>query len=276
MDGDGSHRLDDHQHSPHVPRRGGARGDLQRDHDRRVLARGRHRAAIGGPGVAVTAASGVGYLLLNGLLLFDYGNTIVGLAAPLLALCLVWAGCSFTRILIETSERANLTQRFSQYVDPTLRQLRHRAAAPGPPRGRDEGADGRLHRPRRLYRVDGTIGRAIGHAPERVHGPDGPDHPPPRRLREQVPRRRDHVLLRRAVHNPNHAADAVAAALDMQEAMGPLGEELQRQDLPVVSMRIGISTRRMVVGEAGPDDASDTRSWGYGKAWRPPRGRPTR
>jgi class 3 adenylate cyclase/CHASE2 domain-containing sensor protein len=209
------------------------------------------------PAFAITAILGIFYVLLNGLFLFDYGNTIVGLAAPLVALCLVWTGCSFTRILIETSERANLTQRFNQYVDPTL--VKYVIERPDQVRLEGETREltvvftdlvGFTAMTERLGERSVTLLNEY--------------------MARMVPIIRRHggyvnkflgdgimFFFGAPIHNPDHAADAVAAALDMQAAMGPLSEELQRQDLPALSMRIGISTGRMVVGDAGPDDASD-------------------
>jgi adenylate cyclase len=57
--------------------------------------------------------------------------------------------------------------------------------------------------------------------------------------------------------NPNHATDAVQTALELQFAMIDFNRRLHEQDLPQVSVRIGISTGNMVVGDAGSEDASD-------------------
>jgi adenylate cyclase len=59
------------------------------------------------------------------------------------------------------------------------------------------------------------------------------------------------------VDNPDHAADAVAAVLDMQRAMVGFNENLKKQNLPTLSVRAGVSTGSMVVGDAGPSFASD-------------------
>jgi adenylate cyclase len=57
--------------------------------------------------------------------------------------------------------------------------------------------------------------------------------------------------------NPNHAADALATLLEMDRALGPLNAELEAQDLPTLTMRAGVSTGTMFVGDAGPSFASD-------------------
>jgi hypothetical protein len=217
------------------------------------------------PAFVVTAASGVGYVLLNGLLLFDYGNTMVGLAAPLLALCLVWAGCSFTRILIETSERAKLTQRFSQYVDPTLVNY----VIERPDQVRLEGETRELTVVFTDLVAFTALTERLGERSvtllNEYMGRIGPDHPPTRRLREQVPRRRDHVLLRRAGAPPE--------PLEAAKAMETIGPESMHHALPRagrIPTRVGteragrpIDRRyREVVGDRGsrPEAASGPKS----------------
>jgi adenylate cyclase len=54
-----------------------------------------------------------------------------------------------------------------------------------------------------------------------------------------------------------HAADAVRTVLDMQSAMTKFNETLIEQDLPPLTVRAGVSTGKMVVGDAGASDASD-------------------
>src|SRR5947209_17163290 len=43
----------------------------------------------------------------------------------------------------------------------------------------------------------------------------------------------------------------------MQKAMVPFNQKLLEQGLPTLGVRVGISTGRMVVGDAGSPDASD-------------------
>ncbi len=52
----------------------------------------------------------IGYLLLNGLLLFDYSNVIVGAAGPLVAIGTVWAGCTLLRVIVEGLERVKVAR----------------------------------------------------------------------------------------------------------------------------------------------------------------------
>ena len=63
--------------------------------------------------------------------------------------------------------------------------------------------------------------------------------------------------------NPDHAIHAVATVLKMQEMMLKFNEGLAKQreylgeELLPLAMRTGVSTGRMIVGDAGPSDASD-------------------
>lgn len=51
--------------------------------------------------------------------------------------------------------------------------------------------------------------------------------------------------------DPKHAEHAVRAAIDMQAAMQGLTEQLVRRGLPPISMRIGLHTGKVVVGNVG-------------------------
>lgn len=63
--------------------------------------------------------------------------------------------------------------------------------------------------------------------------------------------------------NPDHAIHAVATVLKMQEMMLTLSDSLAKQksylgvELLPLGMRTGVSSGRMIVGDAGPEDASD-------------------
>lgn len=47
----------------------------------------------------------LGYMLVNGYILFDWHKWIVGLAGPSVALGVVWAGCALDRLIVESLER---------------------------------------------------------------------------------------------------------------------------------------------------------------------------
>ncbi|HTL31402.1 MAG TPA: SpoIIE family protein phosphatase, partial [Tepidisphaeraceae bacterium] len=52
----------------------------------------------------------IGYVLLNGILLFDLGNVIVGAAGPIAAIVIVWAGCTLLRVIVEGLERVRVAR----------------------------------------------------------------------------------------------------------------------------------------------------------------------
>jgi adenylate cyclase len=55
--------------------------------------------------------------------------------------------------------------------------------------------------------------------------------------------------------NPHHARDAIASALEIQTAIAGFGQLLDRS-LPALSLRCGITTGEVVVGNVGPADHS--------------------
>jgi adenylate cyclase len=57
--------------------------------------------------------------------------------------------------------------------------------------------------------------------------------------------------------DPEHAAKAVAACLDMQRATTEFAEEQVKKGLPRLAMRCGVSTGDMVVGDSGPVEYRD-------------------
>jgi hypothetical protein len=52
----------------------------------------------------------IGYLLLNGVAIFDYGDHIVGAAGPIVAVGAVWAGCGLMRLTFEALERIRVAR----------------------------------------------------------------------------------------------------------------------------------------------------------------------
>ena len=60
------------------------------------------------------------YAAINGIILYDRLGYIVTLAAPLVVIGVVWAGCTLIRLLAESVERAHITRRFRSYADPSL------------------------------------------------------------------------------------------------------------------------------------------------------------
>jgi adenylate cyclase len=57
--------------------------------------------------------------------------------------------------------------------------------------------------------------------------------------------------------NEDHAADAVATVLEMRKVLAQFNGQLAAEGLAPLEMRAGISTGKVVVGDAGSADASD-------------------
>ena len=57
--------------------------------------------------------------------------------------------------------------------------------------------------------------------------------------------------------NPNHARDALAAVLDIRRALAEFNARTAKRGLPALSLRAGVCTGTMVVGDAGSAERSD-------------------
>jgi class 3 adenylate cyclase len=197
------------------------------------------------------------YTAFNGIFLFDYLHRIVDLAGPLAAIALVWAGCTLTRLLAESIERAHITRRFRSYVDPTL--VNYLVANPD---------NVRLTGEKRELTVCFTdlekftnIAETMGEAAVPL-------------LNEffamAIPIIREHggyvnkflgdgimFFFGAPQHAPDHAARALDTVLALKRAMVTFNETLKGRGLPHLSLRVGISSGEMLVGDAGTAEASD-------------------
>lgn len=198
-----------------------------------------------------------GYLAINGLLLFDYGNWIVGLAGPLLATTLVWAALTLTRLVVEAQERARITRRFQSYVDPTLVKyvIEH------PELARLEGEVREMTVVFTDLAGFTSFAEKLREKAVKILG---------RYISRMVPPiRRHNGLLHKfmgdgimfsygaPIANPNQATDAVLTVLEMQQELERLNEELTAEGYPRLAMRAGVNTGMAVVGDSGADDASE-------------------
>ena len=205
----------------------------------------------------------VGYVFFNSLFLFDYHNTIVGLAGPLVTVGLVWSGCTLMRFVVERAERRHIENRFRSYVDPALVNF----VIENPEKIHLEGESRELTvvftdlagfttiSEKLKERVVPILNEYMGRMVSIIRDSKKPSN-------RQGYRNKflgDGIMFffGAPYHNATHAVDAVATVLNMQEAMGPFNEWLAAQNLPAVKMRAGISTGQMVVGDAGSPDASD-------------------
>ncbi len=196
-------------------------------------------------------AVGFGYFLANGIWLFDRANLIVGAAGPLVAVGLVWSGCTLYKFVAEKAERMLVERRFRSYVDPAL-------------------VDYVLEHPEQAT-LDGQVSELTVVFTDLAGFTSLSE-----RLREKtvqilneymelmVPIISAHngyvnkflgdgiMFFYGAPRGNNaHALDAVETALHMQQAMVGFNEQLVGRELPEVSMRVGISSGNMVVGDAG-------------------------
>jgi class 3 adenylate cyclase/CHASE2 domain-containing sensor protein len=208
-------------------------------------------------GLLSSAALLFGYLALNGLVLFGRFDLLLGVAPPVLAIGVVWAMCTLYRIVVETRERNLIKARFGKYVDPMLLDF----VLENPGKAAFDGE----RREMTVVFTDlanfTTLSEELGEKSVALLN----DY-----LGHMVPIIREHdgylnkflgdgimCFYGAPRDKGTHAADAVRTALDMQRAMTVFNEKLAGQGLPALSVRAGVSTGNMVVGDAGTSDASD-------------------
>jgi len=197
------------------------------------------------------------YMALNGILLFDYGNTIVGAAGPMTSIAVVWSAATLARFITERRERARITGRFRSYVDPALVSyvIEH------PDQAR---LDGQV----REMTVVFTDLAGFTTLSERLREKTVAILNEYMGLMVPVITRRggfvnkflgDGIMFFFGAPEPNadHAANAILTALDMQRVLAGFNDELTRRGLPTVTMRVGMNTGTMIVGDAGGAERSD-------------------
>jgi class 3 adenylate cyclase/CHASE2 domain-containing sensor protein len=207
--------------------------------------------------LALTGALVVGYALINGFIFYDWWHLNVPIAAPIAAGVVVWPTCTLMQLVSERTQRASITRRFSGYVDPALVDY----ALEHPEKARFDGEVREMTVVFTDIASFTTMSEQIG---ERVVALLN------YYLEQMIPVARgrggyvnkfigDGMMLFFGAprENSNHAIDAVNTVLEMMAAVGPCNEGLKEQDLPPVSIRIGVSTGKMVVGDAGSKDRSD-------------------
>ncbi len=197
------------------------------------------------------------YALVNGFLLFDYGNYIVGLAAPLLGIGMVWGGCTLTRVMVEQRERARITRRFGNYADSKLvdHVMENEELS-------FEGENREVTVVFTDFANFTSLSERLGEKIVLVLN---------ELLGELVPVIRDThqgyvnkfmgdgimFFYNAPKHVRDHAADAVATVLDMQVKLTEFNIRLRDRGLPELAMRGGIASGTVVVGDAGGGGRSD-------------------
>ena len=202
-------------------------------------------------------AIGIGYLVANGIILFDKYNLIVNAAGPLVAAAVVWSGCTVFRFVGERLERARITRRFRSYVDPALVDyvIEHPEQAQ---------LDGQIRELTVVFTDLAGFTRVSEQLRERTVAVLN------QYMELMVPIIRRHngyvnkflgdgimFFYGAPQRNCHHARDAVLTTLKMQDLLADFNLRLAEQDLPAMKMRTGISSGNMVVGDAGSADASD-------------------
>ena len=210
-----------------------------------------------GRGFVVSLLLAAAYLATNGLLLFDYGNVLLGIAGPVLCIGVVWAGGTMTRLIMEGVERARITRRFASYVDPQLVDFVLEHEEQDIFKGVEREMTVVFNDLAGFTALSERLGRDIVPMLNEFMG----------RATKVITRHHglvnkflgDGIMFFFNAPQPNldYARDAVACVLDLQVMLQQFNRELADRDLPVLSLRTGASTGTMVVGDAGSAERSD-------------------
>jgi class 3 adenylate cyclase/CHASE2 domain-containing sensor protein len=199
----------------------------------------------------------LGYVLLNGFVLFGQFNLLVGVAAPVLSITLVWTVCSLFRMILETRERERIKSRFRTYVDPILVNyvLEH------PEHASLKGEVKELSVVFTDLANFTTLAEKLGEKSVDLLN-EYLSHMVPiiRRYGGYVNKFLGDGIMcfyGAPADSLTHAQDAVRTVLDMRLAMAAFNQKMAAGDYPALSVRAGVSTGKMVVGDAGAIDASD-------------------
>jgi CHASE2 domain-containing sensor protein/class 3 adenylate cyclase len=202
----------------------------------------------------------LGYFVINGVLLFDYADWIIPVAGPLAAGAVVWSATTLARNIDEARERARITRRFSSYADPAVVNF----VLENPDSVRFDGQEKEMT-------VVFTDLAGFTTISERLREKTVP------LLNEYMSRMLpiirnnggtwdkflgDGIMFfyNAPRDNPNHAIDAVRTVLKMHDEIIEFNKALVERGLPMVSMRAGISTGMVVVGDAGSTDPTHNAS----------------
>lgn len=208
---------------------------------------------------AAASTAGVltgGYTLVNGLILFDRWDLIVGVAGPLVAAAFVWGSQTLIRYIAEATERRRITKQFQGYVDPAL--VNYLIAHP------DIDLEGEVREMSVVFTdLAGytSMTEKLGARAVKILG---------RYKTLMVPAIRanrglihsfmgDGIMISYGapIPNPNHAADALATILDIQKVMTQFNAEMAAEGHATLVTRAGVCTGPAVVGNSGSDQGRD-------------------
>ena len=207
--------------------------------------------------LVVSTVIGTVYVLLNGVALFDYGNTVVAIAGPSVAGMAAWMSVTVYRLVREQRERARITKQFKNYVskdlvdllvaDPMLiKQGRHELTCmfcdiAGFTKVSEQlGPEEIIELLNRYLRVmthrimdgRGTVNKYMGDCIMAFWGAP--------------------------LDDDTHTLNACRSVMSCFDAMRELEKDPFFQKLPKLTIRFGLATGPMMVGDCGaPPDRSD-------------------
>ena len=178
-----------------------------------------------------------GYVLANGVLLFDYHNLLVGAAGPLVVGALVWGGLTLTNFIAEARERARIRKRFVSYIDPAI--VNYYEEHPDV-----DGAAGQRREMTVVFTdLAGftTISEKLGESTVNLLNEFFGKMVPVVRANSGVVNKflGDGLMFfyNAPSDNPNHAADAVQTVLEMRKVLMAFNLVIKERGLPPVGMR---------------------------------------
>ena len=197
------------------------------------------------------------YAALNGIFLYDHLGYIATLGGPLVAIGMVWAGCTLIRLLSETVARAHVTRRFRTYADPTLVDY----VMENPDTLRLTGEKRELTVCFTDLEGFTTLAERLGEAAVPLLN-EFMDMAIPIIARHGGYVNKflgDGIMFFYGAPRPapDHAARALETILSLKSAMVEFNQRCQARNLPHLALCAGVSTGEMVVGDAGSTDRSD-------------------
>ena len=202
------------------------------------------------PAFAAVMTLCLGYLAFNGLYLFDYHSLIVGTSGPLLVTILVWLGITVPNFLAEIKERNRITRRFSNYVDPSLvdyviehpEQAKFDGEAREMTMGFTDLAGFTTLTESLGTRTIPLLSEYIGKMVPIIRANQGYVS---RLMGDGI-----YFFFNAPGHDPLHAIHAVSTAIQMHEAVAQLNLTLPQRGYPLLGLRAGICTGKVIVGDA--------------------------
>jgi adenylate cyclase len=190
------------------------------------------------------------YFLANGMLAFDYGDTIVAAAAPMTAAAAAWLAITVYRLFTEQRERARITKQFKNYVSADLVESlvtnpvaikygRHELTC----MFSDIAGFTTISEQLGTEQTARLLNRALSSATELLMQQRGYVN---KYLGDGIM-----CVFGAPLDNNQHAIDCCASALACVHSIDSIRDDPEYRDLPELFMRVGISTGPMMVGDFG-------------------------